>query len=397
MIDRTLDLVRTGYPWAARLRGGAPAVATRVLGRPAVVVGGPEGVRRFYDPRLRRRGAVPAAIALMLFGPGTVHGIDDAEHHLRKALFLGVITPDTVAALGERADAEWAAVVRGSGPLVVFDEAVRVQAAAVLPWAGVPVSPGEAARRGRQLATVVDGFGKPGPAYARAVRARLAVGHWTRRLIRDTRRGRIRPPEGTALYAAARARSGTGALLAEREAATTLLNVIRPTVAVAWFVAFAAKALAEHPRWRERIAGGEPGTLGAFVHEVRRLYPFVPVLAARARHDQDVLGVPLRRGGLVLLDVHGTDHDPEHWPDSGCFDPERFRSGVIDPDTLVPQGGGDLATGHRCPGETVLLRMVESATLALAGLPAQSSPDQDWSYDLAAIPTRPRRGVVARR
>ena len=53
--DETLSLLRTGYPWGPRLRQGKVAVPTRVFGRQAVLVGGPEGVRRFYDPRQRLR------------------------------------------------------------------------------------------------------------------------------------------------------------------------------------------------------------------------------------------------------------------------------------------------------------------------------------------------------
>ena len=394
--DRTLDLVRTGYPWGARMRNGAAAVPSRVLGRRAAVVGGPEGVRRFYDPRLRRRGAFPLPIKLVLFGPGTVHGLDDAEHHLRKALFLGVITPETVAALGERAEREWTSATADwahGDRVVLFDEAVQVIARSVLPWAGVPISGEELSRRAAQMATVLHGFAAPGPAYARAVRARLQVGRWARGLIRGTRAGRIQPPPGTALHAAAAARDTKGDLLPERVAATSLLNVVRPAVAVAWFVAFAGKALHEHADWRERIAAGDDAALDAFVQEVRRLYPFVPVLAARARKGQDVLGVHVPRGGLVVLDVHGTDHDPAHWPEPDRFDPNRFLQGPVDPDTLVPQGGGDVANGHRCPGEGVTLTLLAVATRALARL-LHTLPPQDLGYDLTRIPTSPRSGMV---
>jgi fatty-acid peroxygenase len=397
--DRTIPLVRTGYPWAAQVRDGAAAAPTRLLGRRAVVVGGPTGVRRFYDPRLRRRGAFPAVIKLLLFGPGTVHGIDDAEHHLRKALFLGVITPDSVAELASRAQREWeAAIGRWSGrdQVVLFDEAVQVLAASVIPWAGVPIDAQELPTRARQLATVLQGFATPGPAYLRAVRARLAVGRWARRLVRDTRNGRINPPAGTALHAAAEARDTAGQLLPERVAATELLNVIRPTIAVAWFVTFAGKALHENPEWRQRIADGDRGALDAFVQEVRRLYPFVPLLTARARSKQDVLGVTVPRGGLVVLDVHGTNHDPGAWPDPDRFDPERFLRGSVDPDTLVPQGGGAVDTGHRCPGEGVTLTMTAVAAQALAGA-GRSMPDQDLEIDLSRIPTLPRSGVVLSR
>lgn len=394
--DRTLDLVRTGYPWGERVRGGASVVRTRLLGRRAVVVAGPEGVRRFYDPRLRRRGAFPLPIKLVLFGPGTVHGLDDAEHHLRKSLFLGVITPEAVDRLGERAEQVWESTVRewaGRDRVVLFDEAVQVLARSVLPWAGVPVEPDELPRRARQLATVLHGFAAPGPDYVRAVAARLQVGRWAKRLVRRTRAGEIDPPAGTALRAAAEARDTRGRLLPVRVAATSLLNVVRPTVAVAWFVAFAGAALHEHPQWRERIAGGDEAAVEAFAHEVRRFYPFVPVLAARARRTQDVLGQRVRRGGLVVLDVHGTDHDPAHWTDPATFDPGRFLQGPVDPDTLVPQGGGDVRTGHRCPGEGVTLTVIAVAVRALAHH-AGALPPQDLGYDVSRIPTHPRSGVV---
>ncbi|HVL85464.1 MAG TPA: cytochrome P450 [Pseudonocardia sp.] len=396
MADRTLELVRRGYPWGASIRGGADAVPARVLGRRAAVVGGPAGVRRFYDPRLRRRGSLPKPLQLVLFGPGTVHALDGAEHHHRKAMFLDVLAPEAVAALGVRAEQEWASAVRRwRDDVVLFDEAVHVLTAAVLPWAGVPVTPDELPRRARLLAEVVDGFAAPGPAYLRAVVARARLGRWARRLVRRVREERLRVAPGTALAAAAAARSADGRPLPERVAAVALLNVVRPTIAVAWFIAFAGRALHEHPQWRDRIAAGDEAALDAFVQEVRRLYPFVPVLAARTRQAQDVLGVPVPRGGFVVLDVHGTDHDPALWPDPDRFDPERFLHGPVDPDTLVPQGGGEVTTGHRCPGETVTLTMLAAAVRTLARVP-HTLPPQDLAYDLSRVPTRPRSGVVLR-
>ncbi|WP_219418288.1 cytochrome P450 [Pseudonocardia nigra] len=396
MIDRTLQLIRDGYPWAPRLRSGAAAVPIRLMGRRAALVGGPEGVRRFYDPRLRRKGAFPPPIKLVLFGPGTVHGLDDAEHHHRKALYVDLLTPDAVAALGDRAADEWRSALRrwaGRDRVVLFDEAVQVLAASVLGWGGVPVPQEELPEWARRLAAVVDGFATPGPEYLRAALARRRLDRWAADLVRQVRAGRLRPAPGTALHTAAGATGLDGRPLPPRTAGVALLNVLRPTVAVAWFIAFAGVALHEHPEWRTRIAGGDDAALDAFSQEVRRRYPFVPVLAAKARAEQDVLGVRVPRGGLVVLDVHGTDHDPEHWPDPDRFDPQRFLTGDVDPDTLVPQGGGDVRTGHRCPGEAVVLTMIAEAVRALAGL-EHTLPPQDLRVDMSRMPTRPRSGVV---
>lgn len=393
--DRSLELLRQGYPWAGRVRRGRDAVATRLLGSRAAVVGGPAGVRRFYDPRLRRRGAIPMPVRLVLFGPRTVHGLDDADHHHRKALYVDLLTPDAVAELGRRAEREWASATRRwpGRRVVLFDEAVQVLAASVLAWAGVPVSPRELPRRARQLAAVVDGFATPGRPYVRAAAARRQLDRWAARIVRRARSGRIAAQPGSALHAVATATEPNGEALPPRTAGVALLNVLRPTVATAWFVAFAGLALHEHPEWGPRLAAGDPADVDAFAQEVRRLYPFVPVLAARAREEQDVLGVPVPRGGLVVLDVHGTDHDPAHWAHPERFEPTRFLEGTVDPDTLVPQGGGDVATGHRCPGEGVVLTMIAVAACVLARTP-HSLPPQDLGYSLSRMPTRPRSGVV---
>src|SRR3954471_22473368 len=114
--DQTVDLVRQGYVFTARARrqrdaaeaAARPryAVKVRLLGRPATVVGGSEGVQLFYDSsRMRREGAMPQAIARPLFGRGAVHGLDGAEHRHRKALFVDVLMDEVrVTSLLELAD-----------------------------------------------------------------------------------------------------------------------------------------------------------------------------------------------------------------------------------------------------------------------------------------------------
>jgi fatty-acid peroxygenase len=58
--------------------------------------------------------------------------------------------------------------------------------------------------------------------------------------------------------------------------------VIRPIVAISWFVTDAAHALHTHPEWNRR-SREEPSNVLPFVHELRRFSPFTPFLGACVR------------------------------------------------------------------------------------------------------------------
>ncbi|GAA3114722.1 hypothetical protein GCM10017687_29810 [Streptomyces echinatus] len=59
----------------------------------------------------------------------------------------------------------------------------------------------------------------------------------------------------------------------------------------------------------------------------------------------------------------------------------------------MPQGGGDPAVHHRCPGEDVTLTVLETLAPRLAAL-RYDVPAQDLSIPLKRIPTAPRSGFV---
>ena len=411
--DRTIDLTRHGYGFAARQRVRRPpgtdadAVPLRLAGEEALLLRGPEGVRLFCDTDLvRRDGATPGLVAGPLFGRGAVHGLDDEDHRARKALFVDATAAprvqDLVADVALRWERQGHAWTPGS-QVVVEDEAVRVFGRSVLAWAGVSLEAREADTVSGWLATIVDGFAVPGRPYLKSLRARRRSDAWTAEVIADVRAGRLVVDEDTVVAAVSRWTGADGHLLEIPVAAVELPNVLRPTGAVSRFAGFAALALAQHGEWRERLrqevadtesARLRPGPCAlAFAQEVRRLTPFVPMLAALTRHDLRHRGVWVRGGTRLLLDVVGTNRDDRYWSHPTVFDPGRFLPGETwESDALVPQGGGNVATGHRCPGEDVTLGLiaVTASYLAARGWWAR---DRDVQVPSRRMPTRPTRGM----
>jgi fatty-acid peroxygenase len=389
-------LLRHGYDALARLRtvaGGADWFEARLLGRRALVVRGEEGVRSFYDPELvTRKGAIPAPVRLLLFGRGAVHGLDGPEHRERKQMYLDVGDRASVDRLAEQIASRLEQVMAGwdgRGSVQLFDELVEVYGAAVIEWAGIEIDDAEARKVSHDLAALVDGFGVRGTSYPRGYAARFRANRWARQHIRRARRA-PRSVDGTILDRVAENRS-----LSDSVAAVELLNILRPTVAVAYFGAFSAHALEQHPQSRGRLAAGEPSVLRAFAHEVRRCYPFVPLLTGRLVKDYAWNDRLFRHRDFMVLDVIGTNQDPGHWSDAASFDPGRFVGREPNAYEYVPQGGGDPAHGHRCPGEPMAVGILEVTVHELARTDFELA-SESREVPLRRIPSLPPRGVELR-
>jgi fatty-acid peroxygenase len=396
--DLAPALLRHGYRAIARARephGREQDVfVSRLLGRRTVVVRGDLGARLLYDEqRIRRQGAVPRALAALLFGRDAVHGLDGAAHRARKRIFLDLLTPDSVDALaGEvdrglgRAMTEWALTPSTR----LHDGLVRVYGDAVLAWAGTACAGSESEDVSRDLAAIVAGFGFAGSAYPRAWRARRRADAWARDRVLRARRGDLKPPEGTALHAFS---LGAGASLPVSVAAVDLLNVLRPTVAVSWLAPFAVLSLSQHPEWgRALLAPDGDRALEAFAHEVRRRTPFVPALTGLATTPFRAGSHEVRVGDRLLLDVPGTNLHADSWPSPTDFRPERFLVEEPGPYRFVPQGGGG-PHGHRCPGEGVTTALLTTTLRHFAGARfTLVSPDVRTD----TMPTLPSGGLVVR-
>ncbi|MGW0537355.1 cytochrome P450 [Streptomyces sp. NPDC003032] len=408
MLDHTLPLLAQGYAWLPDLsrRKGPGPVRTRLLGKPAIALRGPAAVTFFYDEdHVRRRSALPEPVLSTLFGKGAVHTLDGEEHRERKALFMSLLQDAAgVTALAQRVGDEWERACKewaDRSQVTLFDEVSVLITRAVCAWAGVPLTErgdGEARRTAHDLVAMVDGFATAGPRHWRARRARQRQEKRLARLIEDVRAAGHGPSEQggaspTVVEAVAAHREADGQPLDLRTAAVEVLNVLRPTVAVTWFTVFGAHALHRHPALRKRLAAEGTDYARAFAHELRRFYPFAPFVAGLAPSDLDWHGEPIQEGTMVLLDLYGQNHDPELWDAPYTFDPERFTGREPGRDELVPQGGGDAAQGHRCPGEDVTLAVLTTLLPRLARLDHRV-PEQDLRIPLHRVPTRPRSGFV---
>jgi len=400
--DGSLAFLREGYGYVSHrcARLGTDLFRTRILLRPVICMRGREAAGLFYgNGRFTRAGAMPRSVLLLLQDRGSVQALDGEAHRLRKALFMEMMTP---AAL-RRAEALFEQEVQralprwqGQESLVLHDALLEVLTRTAAAWAGVPLAEDEVAARTEELATMIAGAGAVGPRNWRARLLRRRCERWAASLVRRTRKDADFAPETSPLAMIAAHRDADGTALSDEVAAVELINLLRPTVAVGRFMVFAALALHEHPRWREAFASGSEPDIEPFVQEVRRFYPFFPVVGGRVRQPFDWRGIDFRAGQWVLLDLYGTNHDPRLWPEPESFRPERFRDWPGDPDSLIPQGAGAFLENHRCPGEWLTIALVGQLVRLLCRTLRYDVPAQDLRVRLDRMPALPESGFVMR-
>ncbi|MCW3841825.1 cytochrome P450 [Micromonospora yasonensis] len=397
--ESTLAFLRAGYRFVGDRcdRYGSDIFQTRLLLEPTICLRGRPAAELFYDDdRFIRHGGMPMRGQRTLTGIGGVQGLDGGAHRARKAMLMSIMTPAGIRHLGQLVDDGWRAripVWAERGPVVLYDEVGRILARAVCAWAGVPLAEADVARRTVDLQALIEAPAAVGPRHWRGVLARRRAERWLGELIGRVRTGALPAPEGSALRVVAAHHDEHGRPLPPRVAAVELLNILRPTVAVDRFVVFAALALHDHPGWREKLRGDDAAT-ESFVQEVRRYYPLFPVVAARVRRSFEWRGYAFPQGRRVLLDLYATNHHPELWPEPERFRPERFTGWRGDPFSLIPQGGGNHLTGHRCAGEWITIELMKRAVANLTGALSYQVPPQDLALDLSRMPTLPPSGFL---
>lgn len=399
-IDSTLGLMFDGYEFISKRcdRLQSDIFQTRILLEKMICLRGKEAAKVFYDTdKFSRRGAAPQRIQKTLLGRGGVQGLDDAAHRHRKQIFMALMSSEHMDQLRDltlQQCHQYAQKWQHQPQVILFDEIEEILCRAVCRWSGVPLSEEEVEQRTRDLSLMIAGSGRIGPKHWQAVKARNRAEKWIAAILRDIRDHRLEVPENTAAYAFAWHRDLHDNLLSEDVAAVDLLNVLRPTVAIGRYIVFGALALHEHPECQPKIKAEDGEYARLFTQEVRRFYPFFPFAAACVRHQFEWEGYAFPEGVRVLLDLYGTNHDPQLWKQPERFWPERFSQWSENSFDFIPQGGGDHYSNHRCAGEWLTIRIMTAVLRFLVNDISYRVPPQDLSISLSAMPTAPNSRFV---
>ncbi len=406
-LDNSIALLQEGYTYLQSRceKFKSDIFQTRLLGEKVICLHGEEGAALFYDPeKFRREGAIPEFIKMSLFGKGSVQSMDGSAHRNRKEMFMSLMSPENMEKLMELVADNWENYLsrweQTNKLVVLFEEVQEILCRAACAWAGVPLEEEEVRMRTDDFIGRIDSFGSVGPRYLRGVFARERTEKWLENIIEQVRRGELEAEEGTAVHMFAKFREpsvsgGEPEELDAKSAAVEVINIIRPFVAIAYYVAFSALALHRHPEYRQKLREGDDRDIEMFVQEIRRLYPFAPFLGARVREEFDWRGHHFEEGRLVLLDVYGTMHDARLWENPNEFRPERFLAWDGSPFDLIPQGGGAHHTGHRCAGEWITIGAAKVSLKFLVNMQYEV-PKQNLNYSLKRIPSYPESGFTIR-
>src|SRR5699024_6980757 len=264
----------------------------------------------------------------------------------------------------------------------------KVLTKAGLSWSGIPESAYDLEARRREFTAMIDNAGSFGVRNWAARLVRRRSERWAADIIDQIRRDGLPVNTSSMVYRIATHRQD-GELLDLSVAGEELLNVLRPIVAISRFAVFAAMALWQYPQWREHFAAGHEHAAEAFVHEVRRFYPFFPAIGARVRTGLRWQDVGFQAGDWLILDLYGTNHDRRVWPHPHTFQPDWVSQQNLAALLFDAQVGGQFADPHICPVELLKIAAIKYVVLQLIQM-HYSVPAPDLIYLMSDMPALPQ-------
>lgn len=391
-----------GYLLLSELRkeANAPVVKARLLNKEVIAIYGKEAAKKFYDPRnFKREGAMPKIVLKTLFGENGVQTLDGQAHEHRKTIFMDLMTPKRMEEYHRILDKNLTQKLdRQQGQFELFDLAKDVLFRSICEWAGIDLSQltkKEVDQLAEYQISMISSAVTNPATHIKGIDNRKKSEKWVQSLIENARINPVAGKEDVALYAFAKATDDHGELLPIDVAAVELLNVIRPTVALTVWIALMGHALFSRPDIYQRLHAEFDQLQDSFIQEMRRYYPFFPMLPAFAIQDVEVDGYLIPKDSWVVLDLYGTNHDdrmietPEVFRISRYLGKEKHIS-YDEEYEMIAQGGGEFKTMHRCAGEWITLHTLRVFSDQLVNKYQFSIPEQDWSIPMNQFPTYPK-------
>lgn len=391
-----------GYLLLSELRkeANAPVVKARLLNKEVIAIYGKEAAKKFYDPRnFKREGAMPKIVLKTLFGENGVQALDGQAHEHRKTIFMDLMTPKRMEEYHRILDKNLTQKLdRQQGQFELFDLAKDVLFRSICEWAGIDLSQltkKEVDQLAEYQISMISSAVTNPATHIKGIDNRKKSEKWAQSLIENARINPVAGKEDVALYAFAKATDDHGELLPIDVAAVELLNVIRPTVALTVWIALMGHALFSRPDIYQRLHAEFDQLQDSFIQEMRRYYPFFPMLPAFAIQDVEVDGYLIPKDSWVVLDLYGTNHDdrmietPEVFRISRYLGKEKHIS-YDEEYEMIAQGGGEFKTMHRCAGEWITLHTLRVFSDQLVNKYQFSIPEQDWSIPMNQFPTYPK-------
>ncbi|WP_407857412.1 cytochrome P450 [Enterococcus hailinensis] len=390
-----------GYLLLSELRkeADAPVVKACLLNKEVIAVYGKEAARAFYDPaNFKRKGAMPKLVLKTLFGEEGVQTLDDEEHNQRKKVFMDLMTPKRMEDYHRIVDRTLTEKMEHlQGELELFDVAKDVLFRSICEWSGIDLTKMDEREINRlaeyQISMISSAVTNP-ITHIKGIENRKKSEKWAQSLIEDARINPVVGKENVALYAFANAKDTQGNLLPIDVAAVELLNIIRPTVALTVWIALMGHALFSRPDIYQRLHTEFDELQDSFIQEMRRYYPFFPMVPAFAKKDVTIDGYLIPEDSWVVLDLYGTNHDERSIETPEVFRISRYvgKEKHISYDEeyeMIAQGGGKFEAMHRCAGEWITLHALRVFSDQLVNKYEFSVPEQDWTIPMNQFPTYP--------
>ena len=391
-----------GYLLLTELRkeADAPVVKARLLKKEVIAIYGNEAAKKFYDPRnFKREGAMPKLVLKTLFGEDGVQTLDGNAHEHRKTIFMNLMTPERMEAYHRILDKNLTQKMdQQQGEFELFDVAKDVLFRSICEWSGIDLSKinkKEVEQLAEYQISMISSAVTNPTTHIKGIENRKKSEKWAQSLIEKARTNPVAGKEDVALYAFANATDDQGELLPIEVAAVELLNVIRPTVALTVWIALMGHALFSRPDIYQRLHAEFDQLQDSFIQEMRRYYPFFPMLPAFAKQDVEVDGYLIPKDSWVVLDLYGTNHDermietPEVFRISRYLGKEKHIS-YDEEYEMIAQGGGKFEAMHRCAGEWITLHTLRVFSDQLVNKYQFSVPEQDWTIPMNQFPTYPK-------